>query len=67
MKYTWMRAVGMDATLMIRVVRVVHVQVHAAQSDDLVELVTTFVDFAKTWHEHANLFALLVGPLGKHP
>ena len=36
------------------VVRVVHVQVHAAQSDDLVELVTMFVDFAKTWYEHAN-------------
>ena len=50
-----------------RVICVVHVQVHAAETNDLVELVTAFVDFAETRHEHANLFALLVGPLGKHP
>ena len=50
-----------------RVICVVHVQVHAAQANDFVELVPAFVDFAETWHEHANLFALLMGPLGKHP
>ena len=49
------------------VVCVVHIQVHAAQANDLVELVTTLVDLAETRHEHANLFALLVRPLGKHP
>jgi hypothetical protein len=49
------------------VVCVVHVEVHAAEANDLMELVTALVDFAKTRHENANLFALLVGSLGQHP
>ena len=50
-----------------RVVCVVHIEVHAAQADHFVKLVTTFVDFAKPRHEHANLFALFMGTLRKHP
>ena len=31
------------------------------------QLVTTFIDFAKTRHEHADFLALLVRTLRKHP
>jgi len=49
------------------VVGVVDVQVHPGETNDLVKLVATFVDFSETWHEHANLLSFLMRSLGQLP
>ena len=50
-----------------RVICVVHGQVHARESDDFVELVSAFVDFAKAGGKHPDLTSLLMHPLRKIP
>lgn len=43
-----------------RVVRVVNDYVHARKPDYLVKLISAFVHIAETWHERADLLALLL-------
>ena len=49
-----------------RVIRIVHVEVHAGKANDLMELVSALIDLAKSWHEHADFLSFLVRPLGQH-
>ena len=50
-----------------RVVGVVDVEVHPAETDDLVELMTALVDDAETGHENADFAAAFVDALGDLP
>ena len=50
-----------------RVIGVVHVEVHAAQANDLVQLVPALIDDAKPGHEHADFAAALMNSLGNLP
>ena len=50
-----------------RVVGVVDVEVHSAKTDDLVKLVTAFIDDTKTGHKHADFAASFVDALGDLP
>jgi hypothetical protein len=49
------------------VIRVIDVEVHAAETDDLMKLVTALVDDAETGHEYADFSASLMDPLRNVP
>ena len=50
-----------------RVICVIDVEVHSAQADDLMQLVTALIDNTKTRHKHTDFAAALMNALGNLP